>query len=426
MTEPVIAVAQLGKAFRTYRNQWSRVASWMGAAPRFANEHWALRGVTFEIARGEAVGLVGSNGAGKSTLLKVLVGVLKPTEGTVSTRGRVAALLELGIGFSGELTGRQNVVLSSSLMGMSSTEIAGKIHAVEAFADIGEYFDRPLRTYSTGMAMRVAFAVATAFDPEILIIDEALAVGDVSFQAKCFERLHELKSRHCTLLFVSHAVESIVRHCTRALFLDSGRLVMDGAPREVSNAYLAHMLGPPGRRSDEPARGESVMFAADAVDRFATRPGYRQDERRWGEGGAQVIDFALEAASKLYPAEISADEELRIVMKVRFDADVECPVFGLLIKTIDGVFLYGTNSTLAGGARQAPAIRDEIRICEFGLRPAVNTGSFLISLGVSAESPGAITALDRRYDAILINVRHPAPFWGIADLGSSFQVLPAA
>jgi lipopolysaccharide transport system ATP-binding protein len=235
----LLAVTNLGKAYRTYRSEWQRMARWFYLPVKPTEEHWVLKHISFELGAGEAIGLVGQNGAGKSTLLKMITGTLQPSEGTVQVNGRIAAILELGMGFNPELTGRQNVYHAAGLMGFNASQINGAIDDIEAFAEIGEYFDHAVRTYSSGMQMRVAFSVATAFRPEILIIDEALSVGDSYFQHKSFGRIKEYQKAGTTLLIVSHDRGSIQALCSRAILLDGGTIIKDGPPEEVMDYYNA-------------------------------------------------------------------------------------------------------------------------------------------------------------------------------------------
>ena len=233
-------VNTISKAYKRYPSQWARLREWLDpqATPRH-EAHWVLREISFEVAPGEAVGIIGNNGAGKSTLLKIITGATQSTEGTVTVDGRIAALLELGMGFHPDFTGRQNVFMAGQLLGFSIAEIAGQMTAIEAFAEIGEYIDQPVRTYSSGMQVRLAFSVATAIRPDLLIVDEALSVGDLYFQHKSFERIREFHEQGTTLLFVSHSMGAIKTLCNRALLLDQGLLIRDGAPDDVLDYYNA-------------------------------------------------------------------------------------------------------------------------------------------------------------------------------------------
>lgn len=233
-----IHVNHLGKAYKRYAKKSARILEWLGMGVHH-QPHWVLQDINFHIQPGEAVGIIGVNGAGKSTLLKLIAGVMRPTTGDIQLHGRVAALLELGMGFQGDFTGRQNVHMSGLLAGMTAQELQGKMAEIEAFAEIGDYIDQPVRTYSSGMQVRLAFSVATAVRPDILIVDEALAVGDVFFQQKCFERIRSFLQQGTTLLFVSHSAATVYTLCNRAILIDGGRVALDGNPRQVIDLYNA-------------------------------------------------------------------------------------------------------------------------------------------------------------------------------------------
>ena len=233
-----IHVNHLGKAYKRYAKKSARILEWLGLGV-YHQPHWVLQDIDFKIQPGEAVGIIGVNGAGKSTLLKLIAGVMQPTTGSIQLQGRVAALLELGMGFQGDFTGRQNVHMSGLLAGMTSQELQGRMAEIEAFAEIGEYIDQPVRTYSSGMQVRLAFSVATAVRPDILIVDEALAVGDVFFQQKCFQRIRSFLQQGTTLLFVSHSAATVYTLCNRAILIDGGRVALDASPRQVIDLYNA-------------------------------------------------------------------------------------------------------------------------------------------------------------------------------------------
>ncbi|MEO6104335.1 MAG: ABC transporter ATP-binding protein, partial [Pseudoxanthomonas sp.] len=239
MSAPLLVATDLGKVYRNYRAEWQRVASWLGIAVQPQAEHWALRHVSFRVAPGEALGVVGQNGAGKSTLLKLVTGTARANEGGVVMSGRVSAILELGMGFDPELSGRENCRHAAGLMGHDGAEIARILPGVEDFAEVGDYFDQPMRTYSSGMQMRVAFAIATAVRPDLLIVDEALSVGDAYFQHKSFARIREFREQGTALLIVSHDRSAVTELCDRALLLDQGRLLKDGPVEEIMDFYNA-------------------------------------------------------------------------------------------------------------------------------------------------------------------------------------------
>lgn len=421
----------VGKAYRHWGSEWLRAASWFGLPVRPKEEHWIVRNVTLTIGAGEAVGVVGRNGAGKSTLLKLITGTTQPTEGRISRGGRIAAILELGMGFNPDLTGRQNCFHSAGLMGYTQQQIEGMMPAIEAFAEVGEYFDEPVRTYSSGMQVRVAFAVATAFRPDILIVDEALSVGDAYFQAKCFKRVQEFKEQGTTLILVSHSVGDIVKHCDRVIFIKDGGVHADGPSREISNLYLDELFGRKTGNAVVAEPGSSTppsnSMGTGIEDLFHTRRGYNKGEHRWGQGGARIIDYAVVSCGEEHPARLDSGARTEFMMKVVFDQDVESAVPGILIKTLEGLFLYGTNSFLASnGAKVISAKAGDVLVCAFQLPMNVNEGHYMVSLGISSGDPlSELTPLDRRYDSILLDVSRPMQFWGIVDLHAEFSVRAA-
>lgn len=321
-----LKVESLGKAYRRWGSEWMRAASWFGLRARPAEEHWVLRGVNFSISPGEAVGIVGQNGAGKSTLLKLITGTTQPTEGRVTRSGRIAAILELGMGFNPDLTGRQNVFHAAGLLGYEHAQIAAAMNDIQAFAEIGDYFDQPVRVYSSGMQVRVAFAVATAFQPDLLIVDEALSVGDAYFQHKSFDRIRKFQETGTSLLIVSHDRIAIQTLCSRALLLDAGCVVRDGAPDEVMDYYNALI-----------AERENAT-----VREVAHSSGRKQIVSGTGEAEIASIGLYDSRGLKVEHLEVGARAELRVEVKV--NQDIPRLVFGYMIKDRLGQPIYGTNT----------------------------------------------------------------------------------
>ncbi|TLX59279.1 ABC transporter ATP-binding protein [Stutzerimonas nosocomialis] len=328
----VLCVDNLGKAFRTYRSEWQRFARWFYLPAKPTEELWILKHVSFSIQAGEAIGIVGQNGAGKSTLLKMITGTLQPTEGSVQVNGRIAAILELGMGFNPELTGRQNAFHAAGLMGYTVSEIERVISDIESFAEVGDYFDEPVRVYSSGMQMRVAFAVATAFRPDVLIVDEALSVGDTYFQHKSFDRIREFQRQGTTLLIVSHDRSSIQSLCHRVILLEQGRVIKDGPPEEVMDFYNA-------------------IIAEKEASKIQTR---RLDDGRTqtfsGNGKAVVSEVVLLNERGALTEELRVGEKATIKLKVHAREDIERLVLGYSVRDRLGQVMYGTNTYLKGMA----------------------------------------------------------------------------
>lgn len=326
MTAPVLQVSNLGKAYRQYHSEIARALSWFGVATKPAVEQWVLRNVSFSLFPGEAVGVVGQNGAGKSTLLKLVTGTALPTEGEIWVKGRIAAILELGMGFNTDFTGRQNAYHSAGLMGFSRSEIEAVMPDIEAFAEIGEYFDQPVATYSSGMQMRVAFSVVTAFRPEILIVDEALSVGDTYFQHKSFNRIREFQEQGTTLLIVSHDRTAIQSLCDRAILLEKGMAIKDGNPEEVMDYYNALI-----------AEKENSTVQVKQLD-----DGKAQTTSGTGQARVEVINLLN---LKDEPIEfVNVGEQVKLEIKISVHDDLPALVLGYMIKDRLGQTVYGTNT----------------------------------------------------------------------------------
>lgn len=417
MNDIAISVKNLTKKYRIFGHPGDRIkqALTLGRV-RFHREFTALQGVSFEIKKGETVGIIGRNGSGKSTLLQLICGILKPTTGTVQVNGRVSALLELGAGFNPEFTGRENAYFQGAVIGLTKEEMDERFEDIAAFADIGEFIDQPVRTYSSGMFVRLAFSVATAVQPDVLVVDEALSVGDVAFQANCFARIRALNEEGTTLLFVTHSMDDVVRHCTRALLLDKGEMVADGDSREITNLFLSRTI-----RNHSAATPESQAVPIPD-DHLALRPYYRKEEHRWGMGGAWILDCDIQVEGESYAGSLPSNTNITLTLKIAFHVDVLHPVYGLVVKTIEGLFLYSTNSLMAApGVKNRPARAGDIVRCTFTLPLPLNAGSYLLSVGVSADQGREeLIPLDRRYDVALITITSDKSFWGLVDLDAHF------
>jgi len=322
----LLSVQNVGKAFRAYRSEWHRFANWFGIKIKPAEEHWVLRHINFDIHPGEAIGIIGENGAGKSTLLKMITGTLQPTEGAIQINGRIAAILELGMGFNPELTGRQNVFHAAGLMGFTAEQIQQAMPDIEAFAEIGDYFDEPVRVYSSGMQMRVAFAVATAYRPEILIVDEALSVGDTYFQHKSFSRIREFQEQGTTLLIVSHDRSAIQSLCNRAILLEKGSVIRDGNPEEIFDFYNALI-----------AEKENSTVRVTKLD-----DGKVQTSS--GTGEATIEEIALYNSKGEIAEVVGVGEQVELRFIVHVNENIKSLVLGCGIKDRLGEMMFGTNT----------------------------------------------------------------------------------
>lgn len=443
-SEVTIKVENLSKCYQIYDQPRDRLKQFIlpslrrrvGLQPKqHYREFWALKNVSFEVKRGETVGIIGRNGSGKSTLLQMICGTLSPTSGSVTTYGRIAALLELGSGFNPEFTGRENVYLNASVLGLTKEEIEAKFDDITAFADIGEFIEQPVKTYSSGMMLRLAFAVQAQVEPDILIVDEALAVGDAKFQAKCFERLKQLKDRGTSILLVTHSSEQIVTHCSKAVLLENGYIHELGNPRHIINRYLDILFGKPCKVEEknelEPPLTEETHLSFGRLnhkdDVFSTHPGYNTHEYRWGDGAAKITDFNLASGNVLYPPAISTGQQIDLDIAIRFVLSLERPILGVTIKTKEGVTVYGTNTELLGTDDfKSRGIKNEALTVRASFICQLAPGDYFISVGVATRQNEEIIPHDRRYDAIHFQVRPNPSFFGLVNLGLNLKVEEAS
>jgi lipopolysaccharide transport system ATP-binding protein len=372
-----IVVSGVGKSYRRYARPWHRLAEWLSGGRLVWHEaFWALRGITFSVVPGESVGIIGLNGAGKSTLLKILTGTTQPTEGEVRIEGRTAALLELGMGFHPDFSGRQNVMVAGQLMGLPLRELAALMPDIEAFAEIGEYINQPVRTYSTGMAMRLAFSVATAARPEILIVDETLSVGDAYFAHKCIQRLKEFQEAGTTILFVSHDPTAVKTLCGRALLLDAGRLIQDGPPDRVLDYYNALIAKREANRE--------ILQAETDGGRMTTRSGTFE---------AHIAEIELQDTDGRPARAFSVGDWGRVSVRVRFASAVVAPTVGILIRDRMGNDVFGTNSFHVAPIEGTYEPGEELTVA-FDIQLHLGVGTYTLTAAVHSDT----THLVKNYD----------------------------
>lgn len=381
----LLIVNDLGKAYRTYRSEFQRIARWFYLPSRPREEHWVLKGINFVIEPGEAIGIVGQNGAGKSTLLKMITGTLQPTVGSVQVNGRIAAILELGMGFNPELTGRQNAHHAAGLMGFSSEQIHGAMKDIEAFAEIGDYFDETVRTYSSGMQMRVAFAVATAFRPDILIVDEALSVGDSYFQHKSFERIREFQELGTSLLIVSHDRGAIQKLCGRAILLEGGAVLKDGKPEEVMDYYNA-LIAEKENETVTVHRLEDGSVQTVSGSREATVESVSLHNEK-----GEAVEF------------VAVGEAVRLNVKARVNSDIPELVIGYLIKDRLGQPVFGTNTHFLECKLEALKAGEELSY-NFSFNANLGVGSYSVAVALHADDNHVAKNYEWRDLALVFNV----------------------
>ncbi|NND81966.1 MAG: ABC transporter ATP-binding protein [Gammaproteobacteria bacterium] len=424
-THPVIEVQQITKCYQTYRKPIHRLWQSFAGQRKLYDEFWALKGVDLTVYKGETVGIVGKNGSGKSTLLQIITGILQASGGECRTQGRISALLELGAGFNPEFTGMENARLNASIMGLTREEFHQKLPDIVEFCGLDEFLHRPVKTYSSGMFVRLAFAVAINMNPDILIVDEALAVGDVRFQRKCFRRLDELKEAGVSILFVTHSTDSVLQYCDRAIMLDEGELKLTGSPKEVVQAYLEMMF-----ESDADVSEPKVIDAGDydvdfdpTQDHCIAQASYNANEHRWGDGRAKICHYQLLQNGAHCNGLVQRGDRLSIRMSVLFEQGVSDLIYGITVKTNDGNAIYGTNSRLVGKLPTDQEAGELVQI-EFELSLQLLAGDYFISLGVAQDHADKDNiAVDRRYDMIHLHVRETPDAFGIAALDGRLKLL---
>ena len=380
-----------------------------------------MNDVCFEVKKGETVGIIGTNGSGKSTILKIITGVLNPTAGEVVIDGRISALLELGAGFNMEYTGIENVYLNGMMIGFSREEIDQRLDDILKFADIGDFVNQPCKTYSSGMFVRLAFAVAINIDPEILIVDEALSVGDVFFQAKCYKKFEEFKEQGKTIIFVSHDLSSISKYCDRVVLLNKGDKMSEGAPKEMINLYKRVLLnqtvsGQDGKvlqENEEQGSTETKLWKSH----YKINPGV--DE--YGTGEAEIIDFAIIDEHGSYTNCIEKGTSFAIKSKVLFNQEIQNPIFTLTFKNIQGTAVTGTN-TMYEKVDVGTVHPGEVYVATFEQNMDMQGGEYLLSISCTGYADGNFKAYHRLYDVCGITVVSDKNTVGFYDMNSQVSV----
>lgn len=426
---PSISLEDVKKRYQLFKSPQDRLLHafnlFRTGAPQ---DFWALNGVNLTVQAGTTLGIVGRNGSGKSTLLQILAGVVTPTSGKVSVHGRVSALLELGADFNPEFSGRENVLMKGLLMGYSARQMDERLPMIEDFAEIGEFLDHPMKTYSSGMFVRLAFATAIHVDPDILIIDEALAVGDSKFQHKCFRKFADFQARGKTIILVTHDVNTVLRHCDRAVLIEKGSLLLDGDPKTVVDSYhaliftgalpdqassLAHRDAP----MEKPMGSgllEDFLSATPESDRFQLRATYNESEQRFGDRRAQLIDYLI-VSSESDPTSVDWGSEIELYLKARFSQAVASPMFGFSIRTVDGIVAYATNTRFEARSLP-PAAAGQVITYRFRLSLPLQPGDYFLDLGVAEMQPEVDVPLDIRRSSVHIRIMSGPRFDGLVRL----------
>lgn len=452
--EKIISVDQVSKVYRLYDKPIDRLLESISLRKKsYHKDFYALRDISFSVGRGEAVGIIGTNGSGKSTMLKIITGVLSATTGKVESRGSICALLELGAGFNQDYTGIENIYMNGTMMGFSKAEMDEKLPAILEFADIGDFVYQPVKSYSSGMFVRLAFALYISIDPEVLIVDEALSVGDVFFQAKCYHRMDELKRKGTTILMVTHDLGSVMKYCDRVVLFHKGEKVGEGLPGQMVDKYKKILAGKDphaeqfmeeqnflGNVDEESAdtavtTGAATAGTANTVDTAGTashksgqsspKPvGFMKDHltlnpssQQYGNGKAEILDFGVLDKDGRPGNVLLKGEEFSIKERIVFHDDIAAPIFTFTIKDKRGMDLSGTNTLFEG--KEIPAVKkgDEY-FCTFTQRMNLQGGEYLLSISCTGFEEGEHTVYDRKYDITSITVLSNKNTVGIYDMES--------
>lgn len=412
MSEFAIQVKHLDKMYKLYNKPSDRLKEALGMKVP-VREHYALRDVSFDVKRGETVGIIGTNGSGKSTILKIITGVLNPTGGEVTVDGRISALLELGTGFNMEYTGIENVYLNGTMMGFSKEEIDARLQDILDFADIGDFVHQPVKAYSSGMFVRLAFAVAINIDPEILIVDEALSVGDVFFQAKCYRKFEEFKKMGRTILFVSHDLSSISRYCDRVILLNKGVKLEEGSPKQMVDMYKQLLVGQDPTKKVE----KEVKKKENWSEKFQVNPNMLE----YGSKLAEITDFVVMDEKGRYTNTIDKGTTFTIKMRVAFHENIQEPIMAYTFKDIRGTEITGTN-TMFEKMHIEHSEAGDVCTVTFTQDMFLQGGEYLLSFGCTGYKDGDFTVFHRLYDACNITVISTQNTVGFYDMNSKVEI----
>ncbi len=409
-----IEVKDVKKIYKLYERRSDRVKDAFGLMKKNPpKKYHALNGVSMQINAGETVGIIGTNGSGKSTILKIITGVLNATEGEVKVNGRISALLELGAGFNMEYNGIENVYLNGTMMGFTEKEIEERLPAILEFADIGDYVYQPCKTYSSGMFVRLAFAVAINIDPEILIVDEALSVGDVFFQAKCYHKFEEFKEQGKTIIFVSHDLSSVSKYCDRVYLLNRGNLLGEGSPKEMIDAYKRVLVGQYGAQ-EAAGSGTAVIGVSENESQNA-------DCQEYGTRQAEIVELYVTDERGARTTTILKGTEFTMHMKVKINDHIPQPIFAFSLKNAKGVEITGTN-TMAERAFLDSVSPGMVKEITFTQKMNLQGGEYLISLGVTGYNNYDFEVYHRLYDVLNITVVSDRDTVGYFDMNSKVTV----
>lgn len=421
--DTVIEIKNITKIYNLYNKPSDRLKEALFSRKSRHTEFAALNDVSFDVCKGEILGIIGKNGSGKSTILKIITNVLTPTSGECIVKGKIAALLELGAGFNMEYTGIENIYLNGQMIGFSKEEMDKKLQDIIDFADIGEHIYQPVKTYSSGMFARLAFSVAISVDPDILIVDEALSVGDVFFQNKCYRRFEEFRDKGKTILFVTHDMGSVIRYCNRCVLLNAGKKVGEGKPQEMVDLYKRIMVG---QWNENEEKNATIANSIDSTnvnvnrlwkEQISTNP----DMEVYGDGRAEIIDFGIFSDSGNIGNNVYKGDYYTVKMKVRINDDNLNPIFAFKLRDVKGTELTGTN-TMLEDIDTSHCKNGDIVTISFRQKQYLQPGQYLVSLGCTAFEGDQFVVYSRNYNCCVLGVVAQKGTIGIFDSESEVTV----
>ena len=406
----LIELSGVSKLFKTYARESDRVKELLSLGRwQWHTPHWALRDVSLEIRKGETFCVIGENGSGKTTLLKIIGGIIRPTSGSVAVRGRVNTLLELGSGFNPEFSGRENIFLNGAILGLTSREVEERVDEILSFAEIGEFIDQPLKTYSSGMVVRLGFAVAVQLDPEILIVDEALSVGDVYFSQRCMRMIHELRDRGVTIVFVSHNIGDVKALGDRTLWLEQGRVRELGATRDVTQNYLAALVEKDASYQRRQRRKDKGRAANRETPPAAAKGGFSPDKVHRGNGSARLLGIEILDADEAPLDQLEPRSEFIVRITAQAESEITSPMIGVQLRTHEGLDFAGTNSAREG-VSLPPMEPGELVSVDFHLRiPAIGSAGLTVTPAIADGRVSEFTLCDAVEDAVSVAVIAEGP-----------------
>lgn len=418
MSDYAISVEHISKLYKLYRGRADRLKDALHLTKKKTyQEYYALSDVSFTVNKGETVGLIGTNGAGKSTLLKIITGVLTPSAGQIEVNGKISALLELGAGFNMEYTGLENIYFNGTLMGYTKEQMEEKVPQIIEFAGIGDYIYQPVKTYSSGMFARLAFAMAINVEPDILIVDEALSVGDIYFQSKCFKKMDEIKKNGTTVLLVTHDMSSVVKYCDKVVVLDHGKVIKEGNPKEMVDIYkkiLVHQYD-----ENEPEKSDRIEIKEDT---WMSKLSLNEENVLYGSGKARIVDFGFFDEQDNITGLILKKSVFKIRMKVEFMEDIEYPIFAFTVRNVRGAEVTGTNSMFE--RLEIPlAKKGETYVITFTQKALLQGGEYLMSFGCTGYEDGEFTVYDRLYDVANLTIVSEQDTVGAFDMDSKVEAI---